>query len=237
MARDLCEIFNCLDIRKDYSNVDFSGFKVDLQGWGSEHPIFHEAIRLSKPSIIIEVGSWKGASAHNMLKICRSIGLGTEIICVDTWLGSNDTLWIDPAYRGALRLKNGYPSIFWQFVYNMIMTGMMDNIFPLPMTSTAAYYLLRRFNIEADLIYIDAGHEHEEVYTDLSLYYELLRPGGIMVCDDYIPGWPGVVSAINKFVAEKRLAMTAFQAKCAFAKPLQGGQIEEARQPTVSLVA
>ena len=157
-----------------------------------------------------------------MLNICKTRGINTEIICVDTWLGSNDTLWLDPNYRGSLRLKNGYPSIFWQFVYNMIKTEMIDSVYPLPMTSTAAYYLLKRFGIKADLIYIDAGHEHDEVYTDLSLYYNLLRPGGVMVCDDYSSGWPGVVSAINEFVAEKKLPMTAFQAKSAFVKPVQG---------------
>ncbi len=219
MTKTLRSIFEHIDIRKDYSDVDFSGFNVDLQGWGSEHQIFHEAISASNPSLIIEVGSWKGASAHNMLKICKTRGIKTEIICVDTRLGSNDTLWIDPAYRTALRLKNGYPGIFWQFIYNMIKTGVIDSVYPLPMTSTAAYYLLRRFEIAADLIYIDAGHEHDEVYTDLSLYYNLLRPGGVMVCDDYNSGWPGVVSAINQFVAEKKLPMTAFQAKSAFVKP------------------
>ena len=37
----------------------------------------------------------------------------------------------------------------------------------------------------------------------------ILRPGGVMVCDDYSSGWPGVVSAINQFVAEKKLPMTS----------------------------
>lgn len=222
MTQTLRSIFEYIDIKKDYSDIDFSGFNIDLQGWGSEHQIFNEAIGASNPSIIIEVGTWKGASAHNMLNICKIRGINTEIICVDTWLGSNDTLWLDPNYRGSLRLKNGYPSIFWQFVYNMIKTEMIDSVYPLPMTSTAAYYLLKRFEIKADLIYIDAGHEHDEVYTDLSLYYNLLRPGGVMVCDDYSSGWPGVVSAINQFVAEKKLPMTAFQAKSAFVKPVQG---------------
>ena len=97
----------------------------------------------------------------------------------------------------------------------MIKTEMINSVYPLPMTSTAAYYLLKRFEIQADLIYIDAGHEHDEVYTDLSLYYNLLRLGGVMACDDYTAGWPGVVSAINQFVA-------AFQAKSAFVKPAHG---------------
>ena len=88
MTQTLRSIFEYIDIKKDYSDIDFSGFDVDLQGWGSEHQIFNEAIGASNPSIIIEVGTWKGASAHNMLNICKTRGINTEIICVDTSLGS-----------------------------------------------------------------------------------------------------------------------------------------------------
>jgi len=98
---------------------------------------------------------------------------------------------------------------------------MIEAVYPLPMTSSAAYHLLKRFEIAADLIYIDAGHEHEEVYSDLSSYYHLLRPGGIMLCDDYLAQWPGLVSAVNRFIAEKKLAVTAFNGKCAFIKPVE----------------
>ncbi len=154
-----------------------------------------------------------------MISICNKIGLKSDIICVDTWLGSNDTLWLDHTYRKSLRLDHGYPRIFWQFVYNMIKAGVMDSVYPLPMTSSSAYYLLRRFGLQVDLIYIDAGHEHREVYTDLSMYYDLLRPGGVMFGDDYSSAWPGVVSATNQFVAEKQVVLTALHGKFLFSKP------------------
>jgi len=120
MTTSLRRIFEHIDIKKDYSEVDFTGFEVDLQGWGSEHQLFDQAIVASQPKLIIEVGSWKGASAYNMLNICKSKGLNSEIICIDTWLGSNDTLWLNSNFRSSLRLKNGYPTIFWQFIFNMI---------------------------------------------------------------------------------------------------------------------
>lgn len=219
MTGNLREIFASIDIKKDYSDVDFSGIELDFQGWGSEHAMFHEAIRLSQPKTIIEVGTWKGASAYNMINICNSAGLEANIVCVDTWLGSNDTLWLDATFRRSLRLEHGYPSMFRQFLYNMIKTGVIDSVYPLPMTSSAAYYLLQRFGIQADLIYIDAGHEHNEVYTDLSMYYNLLRPGGIMFGDDYLDAWPGVVSATNQFVAEKQVVLTALHGKFLLTKP------------------
>jgi len=220
MTRDLREIFASIDIKRDYRDADFSGIELDLQGWGSEHAIFHEAVRLSRPETIIEVGTWKGASAYNMIRICNNIGLKTDIICVDTWLGSNDILWIDENLRKSLRLDQGYPRIFWQFIYNMIKAGVMDFVYPLPMTSSAAYHLLKHFGIQVDMIYLDAGHEHSEVYTDLTMYYNLLRPGGIMFGDDYEATWPGVVSATNQFVAEKQVVLTALHGKFLFTKPM-----------------
>jgi hypothetical protein len=220
MTRNLRDIFTSIDIRKDYSGADFSGLEVDLQGWGSEHAMFQEAIRLSQPKTIIEVGTWKGASAYNMIRLCKNVGLEAEIICVDTWLGSNDTLWLDENYRKSLRLEHGYPRIFWQFVYNMIKAEVIDSVYPLPMTSSAAYYLLKRFGLQADMIYIDAGHEHNEVYTDLTMYYNLLRPGGVIFGDDYSGIWPGVVSATNTFAAEKQLVLTALHGKFLFTKPM-----------------
>jgi hypothetical protein len=36
MTKNLRSIFEYIDIKKDYSDIDFSGFKVDLQGWVGE---------------------------------------------------------------------------------------------------------------------------------------------------------------------------------------------------------
>ena len=46
----------------------YAGFPVhewapDLQGWGARHPLFGELIGVLEPSIIVEVGTWKGAPA------------------------------------------------------------------------------------------------------------------------------------------------------------------------------
>jgi predicted O-methyltransferase YrrM len=38
----------------------------------------------------------------------------------------------------------------------------------------------------ADLIYIDGSHEAKDVLTDLVLAYHMLKPGGFIICDDYM---------------------------------------------------
>lgn len=215
----LLEKFKFIGIDKNYADLAFDSLPVDLQGWHSQHPIFAEAIKLSMPSIVIEVGTWKGASLCHMAKITKEFGLDTSFICVDTWLGSNDILWLNSEYRSSLGLRGGYPNMFPQFIKNIHYEGIQDIVYPLPMTSTSAYYLLKKMEIIPDLVYIDAGHEEDEVYIDLKLFYDLLRPGGILFGDDY-PGWPGVVAAVNRFAAEKRVPLVCGSTKFMLQKPM-----------------
>jgi methyltransferase family protein len=215
---DLKSIFASIGIDKDYSDIDLSDLKKDTQGWRSDHPVFETVFDRYKPKLVVEVGTWKGASVLHMDTLAKQRGLDTEFICVDTWLGSNDTLWLTPHFRESLQLKHGYPSMFRQFLFNMIKFGAIDRIFPLPMTSSAAYYTLKNLGIRPDAIYIDAGHEDEEVTIDLQLYYDLLAPGGVMFGDDYTARWIGVCKAVNRFGAEKGLVLETGAGKWLFEK-------------------
>jgi predicted O-methyltransferase YrrM len=52
---------------------------------------------------------------------------------------------------------------------------------------------------KADLIYIDADHTFNSVYPDITEFWNLLSPGGVMFGDDYNDTWPGVKKAVNLF--------------------------------------
>jgi predicted O-methyltransferase YrrM len=49
-----------------------------------------------------------------------------------------------------------------------------------------------------DLVIVDAGHEYESASADTATAFQLLRPGGVIVWDDYVTGWPGVVRAVDE---------------------------------------
>jgi predicted O-methyltransferase YrrM len=53
------------------------------------------------------------------------------------------------------------------------------------MDSTKALYLLGKDKYEFELIYIDGDHHRDQVMIDSCLAWRLLRPGGIMIWDDY----------------------------------------------------
>jgi hypothetical protein len=189
-----------------YQKFHARGIKADLQGWEDyDHPYFEALIERTKPRQIVEIGSWKGRSAVIMARNALSFHADAIVLCVDTWLGSNEILWRDPEFRKLLRLKNGYPNLYPQFLANIISEKLTKTIFPLPMTSTSAAELLSAYEIVADLIYVDAGHQEHEVYTDLVTLWPLLRKDGILWGDDYNPGWPGVVRAVTRFAYENAL--------------------------------
>lgn len=216
---DVAAAFRSIGIAKDYGGLDLSALEVDLQGWNSDHPVFRQVLEKTKAGLVIEVGTWKGASVVHMHRVARRLGLATRFVCIDTWLGSNPEHWLEDALRPSLRLRHGYPRMFEQFLRNMMHAGIMDDVFPLPMTTTAAAHLLKRLGLRADAIYIDAGHNEEEVYLDLRLYHDLLRPGGVLFGDDYDAAWPGVVAAVNRFAAEQRCMLQTAWPKYTMVKP------------------
>src|SRR5262249_37008118 len=142
------------------------------------------------------------------------------VICVDTWLGSIEH------WQGCVRgwdirpyLKHGYPALYYQFLANVLHSKCEDLIVPVPNTSTNAARWLHRQQVTADLVYIDGSHEEDDVYQDLCNYWKLLRPGGVLVGDDWHAFWFGVICAVNRFVRERDLPLQVVGQKWLLQKP------------------
>ena len=189
-----------------YSGFNIDDTKVDMQGWGSDHPILPWTIENLKPNLIIEVGSWKGRSAINMAKKMESLNIDGEILCIDTWLGSPEH-WLGKEHEDlydSLKITNGRPNLYDTFLNNVIANNCEKYITPFPLTSEAAFFVLQKLSIKSKMIYIDAGHEYESVSRDIEMYWQLLEDGGVMILDDYI-GWNGLTKAINEFALKNNL--------------------------------
>jgi predicted O-methyltransferase YrrM len=195
-------------------------FAADLQGWGQDSPIFEHVISTYRPSRMIEVGTWKGASAIRTAGLMKRYGIaGPQLICVDTWLGSVE-LWLDTRFLPSLALKFGRPELYNTFMTNVLRAGHADVIVPFPVdTSTAAKFFLLKC-LQADAIYLDASHEYQDVAADLVAYWKVLRPGGVFIGDDYLDCWPGVVQAVHEFAQRLGLTINArFPGKFLLDKP------------------
>lgn len=191
-----------------YEGILPSGEQL-IAGWNSTRPTFRTLIEQTRPKTIIEVGTWLGASAIHMAGICRELGLATKIYCVDTWLGAQEfwTTHAESADR-ALRQKNGYPQVYFDFLANVVEHDHQETIMPVPNTSHIGSLILKHQGVTADLIYIDGSHEYEDVRLDIASYLSLLAPGGILFGDD--ADWPGVISAVRGQFGDRAVLQESF---------------------------
>jgi hypothetical protein len=179
-----------------YEGIAPSGV-TELPGWNSYAPPFRELIEQVRPQVIIEVGTWLGASAIHMAKICRELGLATTIYCVDTWLGAEE-FWTTLAATSErdLRQRHGYPQVYFDFLANVVEHKCQDMIVPVPNTSFIGHLILLHQKVTAQLIYIDGSHAYEDVKADILAYRKLLAPGGVMFGDDV--QWEEVRAAVSE---------------------------------------
>jgi hypothetical protein len=167
-----------LGLPNPYDGFPFHDHPLDLQG-GADAPVFRQVLTDVSPEVVVEVGTWKGATAVRMAGLAQELGLPTAIVCVDTWLGSLEHLAGDTAEWRLPPRRFGYPTLYFQFLANVLHSGAADRIVPLPNTSANAARWLARVGVRADVVYLDASHEEDDVYQDLCLYWPLLRPGGV----------------------------------------------------------
>ena len=224
---ELPQLLASLGIKRNYSDLDLEGFDLDLQGWGAEHPIFERVLRSERPGVVVEVGTWKGASVLHMHALGRKLGLNAAFLCIDTWLGSVEN-WMKPEPRPNMHLEGGFPTLYRQFIANVVACDAVDDVYPLPMSSTVGARLLHRLGVGADVIYIDAAHEEEELALDLMLFWRVLRPGGVMFGDDYLPRWAGVMRAVDRFAQDRGLELEIDAEKWLVRRPLEQATSTEA---------
>ncbi len=194
-----------------YNGVDpFDAFdptwlEDETDEWDSHHAWFNACVDELQPRVIVEVGSFLGVSSRHFAGRLRDNAIDGVVICVDTWLGDH-VLWNNPRWRPHLRITHGRPEVYGAWMANAIRAGLDSYLCPLSMSSTSGARYLNSRKVEADLVYIDGSHDQGDVFNDLTLYWDLvLRRGGVMLIDDYIATFPGVMHDVDKFCSERRL--------------------------------
>jgi hypothetical protein len=167
-------------------------------GWYSDHPALEEMVKTLRPHIILDVGTYLGGSAARFAKYAQKIhGDDFVVVAIDTWLGSTEhytNIMAPPDERV-------YGGMFNKFRRNMTRAGVANWVLPLPQTSANAARILKYHGIEADLIYLDASHEYDDVMQDLRSFWPLVRKGGAILGDDFETPWEGVIRAATDFTA------------------------------------
>jgi hypothetical protein len=221
-----------------YEGFDYNAYPEDLQGGGGT-PMMQSVFAQLKPKLVVEVGSWKGVSAIFWARLMKEHNIDGAVVCVDTWLGGIDHITRPRGEDWTIRkyFKNGYSTLYYQFLSNIMRLGLQDYIVPIPNSSICGARWMQYHGLAADLVYIDASHEEDDVYADMQAYWKVLKWGGAMLGDDFTLAWYPVICAVNRFAREKELAMQVSPPTWVIQKTMSGDHQAVANMVNVELGA
>jgi len=124
----------------------------------------HVVPRIPRPCSWLEIGSHEGRSAVFMLD--RVLSSADTLVCVDTWAGPFD----------------GFAATDAELRFDANVAGRAEKHKATSLDFLAASVLAGR---QFDGVYIDGDHAATSVLTDSVLAWHVLRPGGVIVWDDY----------------------------------------------------
>lgn len=141
-------------------------------------------------STLVEVGSFTGRSASMMASMIKDGRKYIDFYCVDRWT-------IDPKKGYQKNIMEGKgDDVYALFKENLEKKGLFAQVKPIKKASVEA---AKEFNDKSlDAVFIDAGHEYEDVIADIKAWYPKVKDGGIIAGHDYSHKFPGVVKAVNK---------------------------------------
>lgn len=120
--------------------------------------------KIPKRGIILEVGSYVGASASFLALGCRK--KSGRVYCVDTW--KNEAM------------SEGLRDTYAEFLENT--RHFRDVIIPMCGKSVD---IARTFDKKIDLLFIDADHSYDACQSDVKAWIPHLKSGAIVVFHDY----------------------------------------------------
>lgn len=185
-----------------YNGFNPNVYSNAVHGWHGDHPIFYDLFDNLEPKLVLEIGTWKGQSAITMGLAAKELSLDTKIVCVDTWLGSIDFInaAVKDDYDRDTKPIFGYPSVYYEFLTNVVKHNLEDIIIPFPQTSSIACRWLENKKMSFDLIYIDGSNDYRDVIMDLESAWPILKENGVIFGDDYNHHFfTDIKKAVNEF--------------------------------------
>jgi predicted O-methyltransferase YrrM len=155
-----------------------------------------------RPCILVEVGSFLGASATVMARIIQKADRkDVRFFCVDHFKGSADQ------YHQALARQEG-GGFRHRFEQNLTAAGVRDLIEIVEGDSAASAVKFQ--DGCCDFVFIDAEHTYDAVKADIQAWLPKVRPGGLIAGHDF--DWAGVRQAVQELLPDaKQTSLVCWQ--------------------------
>jgi hypothetical protein len=152
-----------------------------------------ELVKECQPGMAVEVGSWVGESA---LAICKGLPERSQLVCVDTFLGSP----CDGSGRMAIRV--GGDVVRRAFDLNTKKYQDENILRVWSMTDALARAQMEKRDWKVDFLYLDADHEYDFVRRQIEGWTKFMSPEGVIAGHDFAVGFPGVERAVREMFSE-----------------------------------
>ena len=165
--------------------------KEGIDGWCTDEELRFLRRMAFECDSIVEVGSWKGRSTRELLKACKG-----NVYAVDHWLGSLNyqtdvKVTVEDVYQEFLKNVGGFPNL-------VVLQGSSVN-------------MATEFNGKmVDMVYIDAGHDYEEVKADIEAWLPKCKK---FICGHDYGTFKGVTKAVNEKFKDIEVIDTIWLAK------------------------
>ena len=170
---------------------------LNTPGWMSEAELTYIASLAEKSKLIVELGSWRGRSA-----VCWADNTSGVVYCVDTW--ADDAY--GATFPGDPPDLHRRPAWLWgEFTKN---TQGLGNIFPIRSFTAPAARIFADRRLKPDVLFVDAGHNYEDVIADLRAWMPLMAEGAVLCGHDYVDYHEPVQRAVRELIPSFRVVDT-----------------------------
>ena len=167
----------------------------EIPGWFAYTDLYNEMVETAKGGeTFVEVGAWFGKSTNHLAAKIKESGKDIKFTSVDTWKGTDD----EELHQNIVGAFNG--DIFYEFIDNTVLSDNYGTFDTIKDTSHNAGNQFQNGSI--DFIMLDAGHSYDSLMEDIKVWYNKVKPGGIISGDDY-GVFHGVTQAANEFFYEQ----------------------------------
>lgn len=203
----------------------------DVQGWNGQHRAMTQLVEELRPKVVVDVRVFKGQSSIFLAKKLKENGVDGFVVAVDTFLGTPEQ-WKTAEGAPALPFAHGRPMLYEQFLTNLIAEGVKETVIPLAQSPIDATRHLRRSGLRPNLVHLDAAKDYATVLAELEAYWDVLRPGGALIGDDF--AWKHVQAAVETFAERQGLDFTTDGPKWIFRKPREVA-VAEGEKPALAV--
>jgi predicted O-methyltransferase YrrM len=150
----------------------------EIPGWFIYKPLYDTMVETAPfNSTFVEVGAWFGKSTNYLAGKIKESKKNIHFTTIDTFKGTQT----EDLHLNIVDTFNG--DILYEFIDNTIISNNYGtfNIIKDESKNASTQFA----NQSIDYIMIDGGHSYDEVMDDIKIWYNKVKPGGIISGDDY----------------------------------------------------